>query len=237
MATVTVTELYPHPGQIWARLVQLWETYIATPAWSWGALSMTAVNGHRAATQTINDGTDNVLYQLVDCNTISSDRMGMPAFFSLPNISKSPKFMPTTVGARTPASEFGLFGRTNRQPFVANWIGGSNLTGQSASNSVNVGITVTATIEAIVYTVQLAAHADVLILTTGTVTSAVTNSAEANLADEPVPGSLTSYGGTGGAVDSAGIIAALNDIALIDVEYTANNGGAIWSMRGKVRTS
>jgi hypothetical protein len=194
------------------------------------------VNGHRAATQTINDGTDNVLYQLVDCNTLNPDRIGITAFFALPNISKCPKFMATTVGARTPANEFGLFASTNRRIFVSNWIGGSNLTAQSASNSVSVGITVTATIASTVYTVQLLAHADILILTTGTVTATVTNSAEANLSDEPVPGSTTSYGGSGGTVDTDAIVAALNDIALIDVEYTANNGGAIWSMRGKVRS-
>lgn len=42
--------------------------------------------------------------------------------------------------------------------------------------------------------------------------------------------------GGGGELDTGAIVAALNDIALIDVDYTANNGGAVWSMRGKVRT-
>lgn len=42
--------------------------------------------------------------------------------------------------------------------------------------------------------------------------------------------------GSSGESGTAEIVAALNDIALIDVDYSANNGGAVWSMRGKVRT-
>lgn len=42
-------------------------------------------------------------------------------------------------------------------------------------------------------------------------------------------------GGGGGGVDLTPVVDALEDIATMDVEYQANNGGTVWSMRGKVR--
>jgi hypothetical protein len=43
-------------------------------------------------------------------------------------------------------------------------------------------------------------------------------------------------GGGGGSVDLAPVVAALQDIALMDVDYVANNGSTTWSMRGRVRS-
>jgi hypothetical protein len=49
------------------------------------------------------------------------------------------------------------------------------------------------------------------------------------------PATVYASGGSGGApIDLTPVVAALEDIASVDVTYTANNGGAIWSMRGKV---
>jgi hypothetical protein len=42
-------------------------------------------------------------------------------------------------------------------------------------------------------------------------------------------------GGGGGSIDLTPVVTALNDIATMDADYTANNGGAIWTMRGRVK--
>lgn len=61
----------------------------------------------------------------------------------------------------------------------------------------------------------------------------------ANSASPAEMGRSPSVPVTGGGGDSgtAEIVAALNDIALIDVDYTANNGGTVFSLRGKVRST
>lgn len=58
---------------------------------------------------------------------------------------------------------------------------------------------------------------------------------EQGLGDGLMAGVVLPAMSAGGQQDLSGVIAALNDIALIDVDYTANNGGAIFSLRGKVR--
>lgn len=40
----------------------------------------------------------------------------------------------------------------------------------------------------------------------------------------------------GGTLDGSQLIQAVNDVASIDFDYTANNGGAIFSMRGRTNT-
>jgi hypothetical protein len=69
----------------------------------------------------------------------------------------------------------------------------------------------------------------------GTLDAGTTYAYPSDFVGSSMPVALSAGGG--GAVDLTPVVDALNDIALIDVDYTANNGATIFSMRGKVRTS
>lgn len=234
MATITNTEYYPHVGQVWKRAVQLWEVYLqdATLAWS---SSLTAVNSKMALTVTLAGPVDTTIYRLSDVNHASGRVYGLDFIFTLPGMMYMPKVLEASYGARVTKTEFGNKISNLRASAIAQWTQGTQIqTGTGSFNVFNPTGEVTWSVQT--YRLDFMVVQDAMNLFT--VASTVTDTFPGG--ENPTQGvsrqSVTLAGGSSAPQDNTAIVAALNDIAMIDVSYTANNGGAVWSMRGKVRS-
>lgn len=235
MAVITYEQYYPDIGKMWPDIVTLWTSYVQVDTLSWST-GLTTVSGRRVLGVTIDDGTDQTTYNFWDLAMAATQKYRAVDMVNLPGWMTPPPVMLSVYGSRVTSIDYTTTLWALRA-FFYTWY-------CSASVAVNAAHTyavsppgANAFMKYIVWDEQFANGVDFLTLAVFDRTANagfpgdVNPTAGARTPSVPVIG-----GSTGKQIDLAPVVAALNEIALIDVDYTANNGGAVWSMRGKVRT-
>lgn len=237
MATINKYELHPNLGSVWNRAVNLWAQYVIDDTWTF-AFTNTSHNVGFATLEvlqiTINDGTDDNVYWLIlnDTYTILPHKpplciTNQSGFYSTPPI------LAATYGTRTTLADADTNLKGMRELIWTTWTesginvaqsfnGLSNLTGSSCTvwtRTVYSGMQMVADWNSC----QVANLSSAIQIYNGNdLMSGAGHAAILVAGPQPAP------------LDITPVVDALEDIASVDVTYTANNGGAVWSMRGKV---
>ena len=227
-------EYFPNMGVLWSRIITLWTTWVQQPGVSW-SISIFPDPNYRVydIAQSFGPTTNN--FRLWDFGMPIASKYKADALRITPGWMTTPGVLTPNYGARVPGTEFISVLQPTRD-FI--WATATNAAQVSSTGSSYAfgppGCTVH--YQAATYTDGFVVLGDWLTLTTFQQLgiSLFPNSTNPAISAPNAP--MPVVGSGGAAQDLTPIVEALNDIALIDVEYTANNGGAIWSMRGKVRT-
>lgn len=237
MALIETNEYFPNAGLVWSRASQaLWAmAQVEGRIFDWRILTV----GTRTVLQVdqIFSGNTNRI-SLFDQGKRAAEKYPLDYIFLLSGIKSGPVVLPKITGFARNVIDYGLpFMKAMREAYLA------EISGWTPTLIQNVDFTTddpATRIAGAVWSVVKDNHyqVDWLVVQAQDSTPVITgyvNSTPEGLG-LPALGPSAVVGGAGAEIDLAPIVAALNDIALIDVDYTANNGGAVWSMRGKVRT-
>jgi hypothetical protein len=225
--------LCPHAGAIWTQALQLWDDYAqgTYTTWAYAVAPTGGMFGYKITVGLPAGGTDD--YTLVDLSVRDGYQQAVSYLMQLPGwraqLNKPyPDTLPDGHGA------LGKF-----QDLLRNFRRQIWLTHCSASPAHSIdGVGDSA------FGLNMYTSTDVmqrgLLLVTDTIEFAYGTMDADTLVAYPTDGigmetGSVVGGSSGGSVDLTPVVDALEDIATMDVEYQANNGGAVWSMRGKVR--
>lgn len=231
MATTVVWQ--PHAGACWLRAVELWRQATAnnaqTPYWTVGSS-----NGHRfleagnIASGVVSSET------LVDMSCPDTEVYSFEYVQQLAGIRAMPVVFNKGGGATELVQKYMdvvAFARQAWMALITGWT-----TTLIAGYDFNTTLPPIRTIQQIwavkkgikVGTDWIVAQGSTTTVAAGNPTQAVSaNTGQPSLS----PAMVVSSGGVG---DLTEIVEALNDIALRDVDYVANNGSTVFSMRGRV---
>lgn len=233
MADITTTEYFPDVGQLWARVVALWEYYVQNTTSSW-IVYYSAVSSCRAATVIWTEGGDDLYHQLLDISLAGSGKRRVDDIISAPGFSTAPKTLLTSYGSHSPGTDWAGTLWFARNKIIENWSNAEQLLDNQQSWTL-APMSGTSYIRTSVWRERNVALADTSTLTTWDGASGAEIAGGQNPA---FPGKTPSVpvigGGGGGSVDLAPVVEALQDIALRDVDYQANNGSTVFTMRGRV---
>lgn len=234
MATITKVEYYPDIGYVWSRIVQLYEGFIVDDTLNWIIYLGTHL-GCRAAEVNIVGPVDTNVYKLVDVSMPSTVKYRPDQAISSPGWMTMCHNLLPQYGTRISSIDWSSRLWAARQHLWTYWIDATVM------NDVTSNWALTCPV-ANQYQRTLTAHANTVFVVDWQTVTIFTPVVDQNFPNDQNPSmmgrtqSVPVVGSGGGSVDTGPIVAALNDIAMMDVDYTANNGGAVWSMRGKVRT-
>lgn len=230
----TTNEYLPHAGAVWARAVALFSG--STPfADRTLTFSITTIDGWRVLNVGYTTPSTFVNVNLYDMYQSDAELYNFSFIQTLPGIRNMPNTMAKETSGINLLDKYINTVSTCRQ----NWM--AAITGWTYTYLLDTDWTVAnpnVRARAVVWAIRkklnfgtdwIAAQASNDAVTPAGLLNAVP-SAQGQPATVPV----AVVGGGGAEIDTAGIVEALNDIALRDVDYTANNGSAIFSMRGKV---
>lgn len=233
MATIDIAEYYPHAGLIWARAIDLLTPVVLDGALLWVWSSDPYGSLYRLQVQ-VNGGADDLHYSLYDLYQPAGEHYSFDYVFTLPGIRKAPPIFPKLGGSRNTLDFWDASATDMRKSFMA------DITGWSSTEIDATDYTTTGPAtryKGAVWTVKKAQHFGtdwILAQADNGSPPAGYVGAQPEAQGGPALAPVAVVGSGGQAVDLAPVVSALQDIALIDVSYTANNGGAVWSMRGRV---
>jgi hypothetical protein len=228
-----------HAGELWAWLMGQWPAVAAEDTSSIG-FSYTGITfGSKTYLQIqieINTTAGDNFYfiTLLDTQwTGSNATLPMHYVASLPGWNTVPPFVQESVGARDNNAYFRTHlweikktvfsfctdGVVQTDENIVSGIAGANTNTQTYYAAFQCGAVVCIVMQ------------QAFMKNTGSTYDPLNGSSMYNAYSEGNPGAGSAGGGS---VDLTPVVAALNDIAMIDVDYTANNGSAVFSMRGKV---
>lgn len=235
MATIDVYEVYPHVGDVWVRMIALWELYLPNTTWTWSfsAQNEIVATSHVATAKVgINDTVNLTYYHLclADKSTLDGSQELM-YFFSRPGMNQIPKIKPSSYGARVTLTDWTATLRAARNTlalFVCNC-------GAAVSGAVDVPLDFTnmyQRVATVTYYTHNAFACDVTsaVQLAATAVYTVPNGYTPSIGRTDAPPAAMVV--SGGSVMSD-ILEALQDIALMDVDVSFNNGQTIFSVRSK----
>lgn len=236
MATTIVKEYYPHAGLVWSRTIDLLVIYLTTVGMGF-AWEVATEGGYYRVMINLTVGADTTSYRLIDLDHPVGEFYSFGYFFTLPGIFKSPPVLPKERGTFQTILLWDIQAQLLRALFVETllnctytFLDGEDLT---VANPPTI-------MRTLIARVRKALHIgvdQVSCATAGDGADPGYIGTQPDFQGAPMAPPMMIVGGGGGTVDTAPIVAALNDIALIDVDYTANNGGTVFSLRGKVRST
>jgi len=234
MASITRKMVYPNMGAVWQAAVKLWEEYVPNEDWTFSA-SIASVDSHNVVQIVIDDGTDETTYDLFPQCQMNGANLGAD-FFGQPGWTYNPGPKLATYGSRTTWTDFNSNIVALRGSIYSNFCGdfdnGSQSTRDCTLNilSAHVKLWYTPWVE------RSRCGVDVIACPKYTASTDY-EWGEDRVGNEGIlPPNLTiALSGGGGSVDLTETNEILQDIALADADYTANNGASIFTMRCKVR--
>lgn len=236
MADITIKELYTHPGLIWLRCIELYEAWLPDDTVAWTSTTTGLVSSRRALTIVLTGASDTTTYVLIDVNTSVNDCYHFSSFFALPGMGSMPKGTPLVVGSRTVTDVYGESIELARRTMVEYWTNSSQTSVAAYAGYNYVEIEIQSVQRVRSYNRYGYRWLDSTIICYYEQTTDVVVPGDQNLFNQPKEGAgVAAGGGGGGSVDLSPVVEALNDIAMIDVDYSANNGGVVFSLRGRVR--
>lgn len=236
MATTIIKEYYPHAGAVWSRAIDLVTTYLTTVGMAM-AWEVSTESGYHRLLINLTEGPDTNSYRLFDLDHPATEFYTFNYFFTLPGIHKSPPILPKERGTFSVLNLWDAQMQLMRFLFVETLLNCTyTYLGTGEFTQANPP-TLLKTLDARVRKGLNLGFDQVCCATANDGAPAEYIGAQPNFQGQPNGYPAQIIGGGGSAIDTAPIVAALNDIALIDVDYVANNGGVVFSLRGKVRAS
>ena len=221
------------PGAVWQSCMALWDQYASGSftAWAYARNNIDPMKGEKITVGLPAGGTDTYTY--LDPTSRTGERQSLLYLMQAPGW-RSPltKCYPNPLpDASAMPGAFQSGPRNLRRDMVLNWC----VTSPDASTNDGFGpvFGINGEYYLDVYVDELCVATDVIGVYYGTPTISGMQGYPSDFVGSGIV-VMPSAGG-GGSVDLTGVIAAINNVATTDVTYTANNGGAVWSMRGMVR--
>ncbi len=241
MATININEIHPHAGAIWQRVLSIWVTYVPNETWAFtSTLSAVTIGSQDVVlvTITVDDGTDVTNYNMAQADTpyiSGSGRIPLEYMGNRPGFADMPPVIQSQYGARDAYADFEATAwLAKKRMIVAST--GFDYVGQTDAYNVNFFPSISARTFVAIYNSGYGQWVSVQ-----SISFNHNDPTYAPYEERPTyqPNMLAQSGvasSGGGSIDIAPVVAALNEIAMIDVTYSANNGATTFSMRGKVRT-
>lgn len=234
MAVIATTLYYQDVGKIWQRVLTLWVSYLQTATKINWIRSLDVSTGYRAVVITVTQGANTLIDTMVDMGLPSSLKYPTDYLMSLPGWMTFPQALSPSFGAKVTASEFTATLAATRE-FIIEQFSTASLIASNTLNWTMNPVSAQAYIHYTIWQENARAGTDWMTLVTATTTPASLFGAGINPLEAGRTPSVPVIGATGPSEEQwAALVAALNDIALRDVDYTANNGSAIFSLRGRV---
>ena len=239
--SIDVKEIHPHAGSVWQRACGLWGEYVQHDTWTWDNTWGSQTFSGQAFLQlliTIIQTDDTYNYFLVLNDTPLADSYGRntPNYIvATPGFTSLPPVRANSYGARNTMTSWhdslhpihiGLIRYGSGAPYEDHEYstGGGYIDPQNERNFGTMFFTYQGSFF----------FADVVQIWAA---GAEWNPAGGQPTMNPYEQNNSPSAGSG--IDASAIktiVAALNEIAMIDTTYSANNGATTFSMRGKVRT-
>jgi hypothetical protein len=234
LATIEVTEWHPDIGSVWARVVSLWTAYVVDITLSWTSATE-IVNTHHSVIVTVVGATDTNIYHVVDGAAPSIDAQQILFVQSRSGWLFFPGVLEPTYGGRTTSTDWVTNIQALREDMWSAWCSAALTSVSTLSYNLN-GFGGVALIKYFVVQYDSTFFIDWTVVTVKAQTSSEFYFQSRPVSTGQLAPSQVVVGGSSAAADLTPVVAALNDIALIDVDYQANNGGDIFSLRGRVRS-
>jgi hypothetical protein len=227
-------------GAAWSAVAALWSSYVPHEDWSWsytfGTGAFGPTNFLKVTVAIVKpDDTYNYNYIIVDTPIVSGGRGAGPVSYviSQPGWSTNAPPVLFTYGGRTSLDDY----QTNVHPLKRDLVYACTNVAAATDWRFDGGGGYIGEVEYKTWGMLYLDFAgpvlalDQIMVDSNPEYPRIPDASLANPLQLGRPGCPSG----GGSVDLAPVVAALQEIALIDVDYTANNGGTIFSMRGKVR--
>lgn len=223
---------YPTIGMVWAAALDLWVQY-ATGSFTTWAYTITTLSVYKAVKVTVGltgGGTDD--YYLGALDTLSDEYAMVRQVFTSNGWRTLPQVVIPATLPNGDDAETGFLGGpfALRQDLVVGFTNANNGNTRDITKNGPDGVSYFVC-EQLVWKYNVV-FVDVIGMMYGTLSGVDAFAALPTDFEGESP--IVAVGGGGGSVDLDPLVAAVNRVALIDVTYTFNNGGAAFSMRGMV---
>jgi len=221
------------PGAVWASAMALWDAFATGTytSWAYARNNVDPMKGEKITVGLPAGGTDT--FTFLDPTCRNGERQSLLYLMNTPGwrmpLTKCYANPLPSGASMTDAYHDGP--RNLRREMVNNWTGVSP--DGSTNDVTDTEFGITGQYYCDVYVDHLAVATDAYGVYFGT----PTYDGMQGYPSDFVGGTtmvVPSAGGGGGSIDLTPVVAALEDIATRDVDYTFNNGSAIFSMQGKV---
>lgn len=232
MAIVTTQYYVPSVGMAWKGAVDDFVSYVAGTVTSY-ASSLVTVFPYKALRIDMTSGSDTIRHEYILAGIAGTGQCPFWLVMQESGWRYMPAPMPATFAGGSTQSNWNTLMVAVRQLLLVNLCSASNdgYTQESITGTLGMNAAcwhgayyrreVVAVDAMLIYVYSSALEFNVLV---GLVTDGLST------------GQPVAVGGGGGSFDDSNIVEALQDIATQSVDYTANNGSAIFSLRGKVNT-
>lgn len=221
MAAITATELYGNPGAVWNRVVALFDMYLLDSSLAWTSAVVGATYSSRSVTVVITGAVDVTTYILVDINTPSTLTHSLFGLFAFPNMNRTNRMLNSVYLGRNISAEFLNKLRAIKKLMVAAWTGGTFRGETVYTSQLIAGLTFDQTVSATTYQLRQTYYTDTMSMATRIPAAGFQTPGEVDIgAASIVPNTTIALE----AVDVAGIVTALNDVARRDVATSIDNG-------------
>jgi len=234
--------LHPHAGSLWIKACQIWADYVENETWTfnyaWTVFS-SGSQDFRTLKIIIDDTTIVTNYWLIlaDTPVIETNGQHAPDYVgSRPGFAAAPTVKQFEYGARDTISDYTTYMHTIRMQLFTYCTGRSEEAQQYVDgNSYNGWIHFRT------WSVLYKAYVGAFVL----VDQVCVGHGDIKAAFDTAPdnpymlGQQGNTGGSGGgaAIDLAPVVAAIEDLSLVDWTIDLDNGAVSWSAHGKARTT
>jgi hypothetical protein len=228
----TTTTLCPTMGALWLQVLALWDQYATGTftSWSFATHNVSGFYGKAITVGLSGGGTD--VHQLVALDCPTSGVVPLAYALSCPGWRNPPPnvYPDTLPDGGSCVTKYSVGPVALRTNWLSNVCGAT--IGVVDNDFAGPAFGVSNTIFYFDVSFGLQIMVDATGVMHGTLAADGLLAYPGDYVGSSVP---VAGGGGGGSVDLGPVVDALEDIATMDVEYQANNGGTVWSMRGKVR--
>lgn len=237
MATTTTNILCPNVGAAWANVLGIWTNLITLSGISIATSLITNLGMRGIQIYSVGAVDTNIYNNFCADIDATATKVPMPYVLSAPGWRAVPKTLPETSTSGNTKLLFENILVPIRTQILTSWCGATQQALVTTTNTFpNVTGYALHQYEAR-YVCVMQSALDGYSLTTKTPAVTLINANDAQTTDGLLcgqPGMVV--GGTINEAVLAPLVAAVEACALIDVDYSANNGGSIFSLRGRVKT-
>jgi hypothetical protein len=239
MAVINHYELHPNIGAVWQRVCALYATYAPDDTLTWSYVfnyQLIGSSNNQDIEITIDNGTDQNVYFLILADLYLGDLLPIVYVSSRPGWYAMPAALPRVSGSRTILTDAITTLLPIREGVWTNFTRGSLHHQGSFTQSYDLTNAKTCVWHRIVGSGQQVV-ADWHSVSVEDIAGTITWASGVPQSTGDPDGVIVASGGGGGSTDMTGVVAALEDIATREMDYSANQGGDVWSMYGKVRAT